>query len=335
MYMKQSLKNSIHGIEALTGAFLGRVGRYSPPVSLKLYRLFVFLNRRLPDRLMLWLEPFSSALGDALFDLSIPVPETARLRGVGMMRLDLSEKTQRQIFSHKCFEAGLSRYIGSVLRPGDTFVDVGANVGYFTLLSASLVGNKGAVLAIEPEEKNFASLGDNVTANAYTNTLLCRCAAGVEEKEEILNVNPLNRCGNSMLPFDTYASGETRFSKEEMIARFGEKELFERVGMRTLDGLFDEYGLGDVAMMKIDVEGFELAVLQGCLVRLARGSIRRIVCEVNNSATRRDVFSLFQRYGYAPYRLSFAGKPERLPADTPLERIQGNVLFAQTPEHTL
>src|SRR5262245_23763695 len=57
------------------------------------------------------------------------------------------------------------RFVMHVLRPGQTFVDVGANVGYYALLAARRVGEDGRVYAFEPDRENFESLVDNVRRN--------------------------------------------------------------------------------------------------------------------------------------------------------------------------
>ena len=63
-----------------------------------------------------------------------------------------------------------------VVKPGDTFVDVGANAGYYTIIGSRLVGEKGKVYAFEPEPAMFALLEKNVRLNGLTNVVLERKA---------------------------------------------------------------------------------------------------------------------------------------------------------------
>ena len=58
------------------------------------------------------------------------------------------------------------------IQPGDTVLDLGANIGYFTLLFAKLVGNNGIVFAFEPEPQNIALLTKNIKINNYKNVTL-------------------------------------------------------------------------------------------------------------------------------------------------------------------
>src|ERR1700730_16140389 len=73
------------------------------------------------------------------------------------IKLDLADYIQRSIYL-RTFEPRESALIRHYLKPGMTFVDVGANVGYYTLLAASLVGRRGRVLAFEPSPYVFERL---------------------------------------------------------------------------------------------------------------------------------------------------------------------------------
>ncbi len=70
------------------------------------------------------------------------------------------------------------------IKKGDTVVDIGANIGYYTLLESRLVGNKGKVYAIEPIDKNTNSLTSNIELNKYTNIDVFRIAIGEKHKIE-------------------------------------------------------------------------------------------------------------------------------------------------------
>lgn len=314
------------------GHVLGRLSGFSlrpfPALSRRMYRRAVLWNRRRCDRVTLWLHSFFSALGTAVCDGRGPLVERLRIPGGGVMDLDISEKTQRQIFSHKLFEASLSRFCLAALKSGDTFVDIGANVGYFTLLAGAAVGERGMVVALEPERRNFEALAHHVHENKYAHVRLFECAAGREEGQQTLHVHPLNRGGSSMVPFSCYGYAEERYGVEEMKSRFGESALSQQVSVRGLDGIFSELNITDCALMKIDVEGFEGEVLKGAQRIFADHVVKQVVCEVNNKETRSDIFAFFRGNGYAPYKLSYTGKPMPFPYETDLATIQGNVLFS-------
>ncbi len=73
-------------------------------------------------------------------------------------------------------EPETARLFKEVIRPGDTVVDIGANVGFFSLLAARLVGTAGRVYAFEPEPQNFALLTKNIALNGYTHVVAYRKA---------------------------------------------------------------------------------------------------------------------------------------------------------------
>ena len=76
-----------------------------------------------------------------------------------------------------CFEPFQTELVVNEVRPGDVAIDLGAHIGYYTLLLARLVGPTGRVLAFEPDPDNFALLSRNVEMNGYANVELFNAAA--------------------------------------------------------------------------------------------------------------------------------------------------------------
>lgn len=122
-----------------------------------------------------------------------------------------------------------------------------------------------------------------------------------------LHVNPFNRGGNSLHPFSVYKSGRNRLTKEEAEHTFSVQELEQTVPVRTLDALFKEQHIGEVRLMKIDVEGYEDEVLRGAERILSEGNIQAVVCELGKHETRQAIFARFAEYGYTPHSISFTG----------------------------
>ena len=327
------MKNSLKRFSARILWFLGATVGYALsiiPFHRRLYRGLTVCNRELPDKFTLWILPFFTGLGMTLFDLREPIYENLVLVNGAIIRLDISEKTQRQIFSHKVFEASLSRFFISTLDSGDTVIDAGANVGYFTLLAAKAVGNNGRVIAIEPEKINFSALTENIHRNKFHHVTALKCALGSNEGESTLYIHPLNRGAHSLLPFGKYISGNVIKSVDEIKKTFGEDKLFERVSVRRLDDVAEEQNISSVKILKIDVEQFEYPLLLGAREFLKNKIATHVVCEVNNAETRSKVFSFFCDYGYKPYTLSFEGKPIDI-KDADIKNISGgNVLFSRS-----
>jgi len=153
------------------------------------------------------------------------------------------------------YELPEREFLKQLLKPGDVFVDIGANIGLFTILAGRYVGSEGAVYAFEPCAKTYQRLLANVELNRLTNVSCYQTALSNHTGCEDLAV--------SLEGFDDCNS----------LARpvFGELFTSERVASTTWDKFANEHGLaGRVAMMKIDVEGWETYVVDGGARTLGR-----------------------------------------------------------------
>ncbi|MBV8208414.1 MAG: FkbM family methyltransferase [Acidobacteria bacterium] len=122
-----------------------------------------------------------------------------------------------------------------VLRPGDTFVDVGANIGALSLLGSKLVGASGGVYAIEAHPRTATFLAGNIRLNGARNVQVIQAAAGDRDSE-------------------------TRVTSRRSDDQNAVSDEGVKVPMRRLDSLLPDI---DVRLMKLDVEGFELFALRG------------------------------------------------------------------------
>ena len=176
--------------------------------------------------------------------------------------LDLSDPIHREMYLGS-FERGETARVRSALRPGMTFVDVGANAGYFTYLAAERVGASGRVISAEPDPVLFAKLTAAVAANGLAHVTPLNIALGREAGELPLSVPP-SAWGNRT-PTLAGADGWDQV----------------RVPVRTLDEVLDEYRVAAVDVLKLDVEGYEGEVLAGAGRSLAAGRVRAVLCEFN------------------------------------------------------
>lgn len=177
----------------------------------------------------------------------------ARLRRGFTLCLDLTDADQRRLYFYGDYdEAREADLITRVLEPGEVFWDVGANVGYFTLLAAACLKNTGQVAAFEPGSEAFARLAENISLNPFTNIVPCRLAAADREGEAVLYARP------------GLADGRAN------IFRPGEGQVpGERVPTVTLDRWRQDQGCPGPHFVKLDVEGAELAALKGAARTLA------------------------------------------------------------------
>jgi len=146
------------------------------------------------------------------------------------------------------FELHWIPFVEKILKKGDHFIDVGANVGLYTILSAKLVSEKGRVLAIEPNPFVFDLLESNMMRNGLKNTILYNGVAASEPG--FYKLNATEGCPE-------YSSLGT------IVHPHAPNEVKEvRVRGETLDNLVSSNGLNPI-LLKIDVEGSEGLVLSG------------------------------------------------------------------------
>jgi FkbM family methyltransferase len=185
-------------------------------------------------------------------------------------RLQLSNDLSKQLFVGGCYEPNEFALLAEVLTPGMTFLDAGANEGLYTLFAARCVGGAGAVWAFEPSSREFTRLRHNVQMNRLGNVRLFPLALGKENVKFALQVAEDEHSGQSTLgafAWDTERAG------------------VEQVPVRRLDDLARAERLRRVDVIKMDVEGAELAALEG-----AEGVLTKhrpvLLLEVNEQALR-------------------------------------------------
>jgi FkbM family methyltransferase len=166
------------------------------------------------------------------------------------MELDLGDWVAKHIFVSGVFELGVTSLLAARVRRGDTVVDVGANVGYFTLLCAGLVGDRGQVVAIEPNPEVRTQLERNIARNDLRNVRVFDFALADEPGELTLFLGPPDNTGLSS--FRT------------------PRDCPRALSVRTerFDTLLPPWN-NQLALVKIDVEGAELKVLRGMRHTLA------------------------------------------------------------------
>ena len=146
------------------------------------------------------------------------------------------------------YESHVTRFVSSVLKEGDTFVDIGANIGYFTLLGSKLVGESGTVLAFEPLSISFDYLKQNLELNSIANVACFKYGLWNEEidKEVYFNNNSLG--GTHIISSD-----------HPEYHRYHQKETIHCI---TLDNL-NYPDFGRLKLIKMDIEGSEPFALLG------------------------------------------------------------------------
>lgn len=258
---------------------------------------------------------------ERLVEPIIPFPVPARFPDGFVLQLNGESAFERSLFFRDC-EAETSQFFRQVLKPGMTFMDCGANIGFYTLLASRLVGPQGRVFSFEPTPSSFQRLQGHLRENQASNVTALAVGLGAADGRTAIfqNSSGDNHGMNSLFPAPDAAS-------------IGDCEI------RTIDGLLDSGAVTRPEVLKIDVEGAELPMLIGgsSLFRGPRAPI--MVIELSNHTMEPAGYSPedLVRFILAkrPYRIEWrhAGRtyhvdPDRpLPHYAPLGRMHGSNYF--------
>lgn len=179
--------------------------------------------------------------------------------------VDTQDLIQRYLYLFGVWEPHMTRWLRGRLRPGDTFVDVGANIGYYTVFASRLVGPGGRVVAVEASPTFHQKLSQHVRLNKCENVRAIKGAVADERKKlTFVLASSANMGANSIVPYD--GPVESSFEVEAF-------PLFE---------LLDTVEISSARVIKIDVEGAEGSVVRGMIPMLDK---LRPDCEITVEVT--------------------------------------------------
>ena len=173
------------------------------------------------------------------------------------------------------FEFHEIKFILTFLEKGDVFIDIGANIGYFSITASSSVGETGAVHCFEPTEQTYSRLLGSIALNNAKNIFPHATALSNLNEERAFTV--------STNGFDAYNSLGTPSEGEG----FSKKILFTR----SLDSFLKEENIADPSLIKIDVEGWEIPVIEGMKELLAKKTAPVLIVEFTESNAKSAGFS--------------------------------------------
>ncbi len=210
---------------------------------------------------------------------------------------NLADWIQKQIYFFGRYEIEKSQTIfwNNYLKPGMIVFDVGANIGYYSLMTAKRIGSNGRVYAFEPVTLTFRELTKNIQLNRFSNILPQKIAlSNIQGLAEIFTANQSN-------------TGTSGFSEQSNFS--GIKETVDTI---EGDKFIYSNNISRLDVIKIDVEGAELKVLGGLKDALKR--FRPLVLiEINRKllqkfdASPEQVYLCLHNEGYKPYRIDSKG----------------------------
>ena len=174
--------------------------------------------------------------------LSLIKSRSANVRG-HLMYLNTLDFTMYEPLITNTFESYETEIVLGMIKKDDVVMDLGANIGYYTLLIAQKIGPQGQIWAFEQEPRNFKLLKKNIAVNGYTNTTLSSYALSDHKGESTLYSNTYNKGDNRIFPsrgFETMP-----------------------IKLETLDSVLPTSMHGKVNFIKMDIQGAECLALRG------------------------------------------------------------------------
>lgn len=223
----------------------------SPNKALQLLRASVRLLPRGRNPLLTYLDGFFSETSTYIIETHYGFDSIVNIK----------DQIGRDIFFHGVYEPVTTAVIEHLLRPGDIFVDVGANIGFFTLLAAERVSQKGRVYAFEPSSRIRKMLVQAIKINSYNNIEVDSRACTQRSGVFSLKANDISQLGGT---------------KVTKITRINDENLINGV---SVDEFVAEKEINRIDLLKMDIEGGEEEALKGMLQTLERGIIDKLIIE--------------------------------------------------------
>lgn len=187
------------------------------------------------------------------------------------------------------YECDVVKLLHRLLREGDTFIDVGANIGYLSAIALSIIGKSGQAHCFEPVHYNKLKIFKNL--NPHFNISINDCALGdADGNIEISIAGKFGNIGmNTLVP--------------ELLNRFGVENTLT-VPIRRLDEYIIKNNINKIKIIKIDVEGYEYFVLKGLKAFFDAGNRPIIIVEISPIAfsiinvSLAELGAYMNQYGY-------------------------------------
>lgn len=194
---------------------------------------------------------------------------------------DLRNGLAREVFFTGQYEPQETCLVQALLRPGDTFLDVGSHWGYFTFLAAETVTRSGRVVAIEADPRIHRTLMANLALNRLPHVTALHIAAGAEEGE---------------VKLEGYDEAQDNWGISRVRGSAQASSQAIAVKARPMDAVLDELGVARVQLVKMDIEGAEVFALAGMRRGLQAHRYERILLELHPPQ--------LQEHGHAPAELT-------------------------------
>jgi FkbM family methyltransferase len=229
--------------------------------------------------------------------------------------------TLRRAYTLYVKEAGTISWLDGALRPDDIFLDVGANVGIYSLYAAQRIGQRGHVYAVEPHLRNAVALIDNIAVNGFTDRITVLTCALAE------------RPRTARFQYDEWLPGSSGSQLADTIsenaeARLAAPGISELKIAQSIDALVGQGAIPSPKVVKIDVDGLEpliLAGMQTTLTSASRPRTLQVECTPSNAG---QIEAILRGCGYVlKERHASRSGEARLAAGQQMLEIVHNAVF--------
>lgn len=190
------------------------------------------------------------------------------------------------------FELNEINFLKKILKKDDYFIDIGANIGLFSINASRIIGENGKIISFEPSPVTFSRLKENIDLNNFKNVDIRNI--GISDKKGELTLN-ISETGHDA--WDTFATNI-------------DKKMFNKcttVPVHTLDEELKEFDKEKIALVKIDVEGWEKFVLHGAKDFLTKYEpVLMVEFTENNTEAAGynvlEIYDIMNTFGYQWYK---------------------------------
>ena len=220
-------------------------------------------------------------------NITLTVP--MKTPGGGKLICNLDDWIPWSVYLHGYYHAEreIEAFMLDYVSAGNTILDIGANIGYYTVQFGRMVGPNGSVHAFEPLSHQHSILAQNIALNGLST---------VTVNKQIATDGP----GEKRIYFaGKYSTGSSSMQVET--------SEYEDVPCTALDEYCQQQTITQIDLVKIDVEGHEYFVLEGMRKLLEKKAIKRLFVEINSEAllaaghTPKDIVERLTSFGYSPW----------------------------------
>lgn len=207
----------------------------------------------------------------------------------GRIYLNLKESYSMINRALGVYEYWKTLLIMDLIKPGMTIIDVGVNKGYYSLLFAKLMNDKGIVLSFEPVEENCYWIKKSININKYKCIKLYQYALSNKEEEVTFYLGKKSGHGSIFLSQSNVDSEKAPIT----------------IKTRKLDDVLKENNIDKIDFIKIDVEGAELMVLQGAENALKKSENLKLVVDLDriSKEDKKQLIDMLISFGFKIYRI--------------------------------